>query len=99
MGLLTCVSAVTCPVQMQNQTILASPLSHGLDSGIANSQVNHNDDASQFLGKLSTLVHVFHGCGSDVHVMTLDLTGLCAGFIDGLYAVEVTVTPAHEGLR
>ena len=84
---------------MQDQAVLTSPFRHRLDGSVANGQVDHNDDTSQFFGKLGTLIHVFHGSGSDIHVMPFDLTGLSTGFVDCLYTIEEAVAPAHEGLR
>src|SRR5436853_2273554 len=98
MRLLARVGAMTRPMQVQNQSILASPLRHRLNGGIANRQVDHDNDTSQFLGKLSTLIHVFHRSGSDVHVMALDFTCLSTGFVDCLYTIEEAIAPAHEGL-
>src|SRR5439155_3470632 len=99
MRLLPRVCSMTGTVQVQDQAVLAGPFSHGLDGGVADGQVDHDDDTTQLLGKLGTLVHVFHGGGSDIHVMALDLTGLSAGLVDCLYTIEEAVTPAHEGLR
>ena len=99
MRLLAGVCGMTCSVQVQNQTVLAGPFRHGLDRCVANGQVDHNDDTSQFLGELGALVHVFHGCGSDVQVMAFDFTSFSTRFVDGLHTIEEAVAPAHEGLR
>ncbi len=99
MRLLAGVCGMTCPVQVQDQAILTSPFGHGLDRCVANGQVDHDDDTSQFLGELGTLVHVFHGCGSDVQVMAFDLTGFSTRFVYGLHTIEEAIAPAHEGLR
>jgi len=51
------------------------------------------------LRKLGPLVHILHCSSRDVHVMPLTSSGLSAGLVNGLYTIEETVTPAHEGLR
>src|SRR5258706_5702643 len=99
MRLLASICAMACPVQVQNQTVLACPFSHRLDRSIANGQIDHDDDTSQLLRKLGSLVHIFHRCSRNVHVMSLDFPGLSTGLVDGLYTIEETVTPAHERLR
>ena len=84
---------------MQNHVILACPFGHRLDRGIADHQVNHDDDGAKRLGKFSALVHVFHGTGGDVQVMALDFTRRGGSLVDRFHTVKETVTPVHEGLR
>jgi hypothetical protein len=54
---------------------LRAHLAHRLDGGVADHQVDHDDHAAQFLGKLGALVHVLHRAGGDIEVVALDLAG------------------------
>src|SRR3569833_1326086 len=86
-------------VQMQDHVIPARPVRHGLNGGVADDQVDHDNDRAQLLGKLGSLVHVLHGAGGDVQIVTLDFTGGGLGTVDRFHAVEKAVAPVHERLR
>jgi len=84
---------------MQHHVVPAGPLRHGLDRGVADDQIDHDNDRAELLGKLGTLVHVFHRAGRDVEIMTLDLTGGGLRAVHRFHAVEKAVAPVHERLR
>ena len=83
---------------MQNHVVLARPFGHRLDRGVADHQVNHDDDGAERLGEFRALIHVFHGARGDVQVMALDFTRRGGSLVDGFHAVQETVAPVHEGL-
>ena len=86
-------------MQMQDHVIATAPFRHRLDRGIADHQVDHDDDGAERLRELGALVHVFHRAGSDVEVGALDLARCGLRLVDGFHAVEESVAPVHEGLR
>ena len=61
-------------------------------------EVDHDDDAAEFLGELGPLVHLLHRGGGHVEVVALDFAGLLGGPVHGLHDEQVSVPPAHEGL-
>ena len=93
------IGAVTCAVHVQDHVVVAAPFADRLDRGPTDDQVDHDDDTAQLFCELGAGVHLFHGGGSDVQVMALDLAGFGAGLVDGLHAVEEAITPVHKGLR
>ena len=93
------VGRVAGAVQVQDHVVLARPLGHRLDRGVADDEVDHDDDRAELLGELGALVHVLHRAGGDVEVVALDLAGRGRGAVDGFHAVEEAVAPVHEGLR
>ena len=74
-GLLPRVGAVAGAVQVQDHVVAARPLRHRLDRGVADDEVDHDDDRAELLGELGALVHVLHRAGGDVEVGALDLAG------------------------
>src|SRR5664279_2518954 len=98
MRLLSCVSAVTSPVQVQDDAVLASPLGHRLNCRVADRQVDHHDHATQLASKVGSFVHLLHGSGGDVQVVPLDLASHSHGAVHRFHAEQVAVAPAHEGL-
>ena len=98
MILLPGVGAVPGPVQVQDHAVAPGPLGHRLDGRVADGQVDHDDDAAEFLGELGALVHVLHRRRGHVQVVALDLAGLRLGPVDRLDAVQEPVAPAHERL-
>ena len=83
---------------MKDKAVFACPLGHRLNSGVADGEVDHDDDAAEFFGEFCSFVHVFHCCSSDVHVVAFDLAGFGTGTVDSFHTVEEAITPAHEGL-
>jgi hypothetical protein len=73
MVLLAGIGAVTGPVQVQNHVVLAAPVAHALDGGVADHQIDHDDDRAQFLGELGAPVHFLHRAGRHVQVAAFDL--------------------------
>ena len=96
--LLARIGGITGAMQVQNHVVLARPLRHRLDRGVADDQVDHDDGRAERARELGSFVHVFHGAGGDVEVVTLHFTGRGRSAIDRLHAVEKAVPPAHEGL-
>ena len=76
MGLLPRVGGVPGPVQVQDHPVRARPVGHRLHRGIADGEVDHDDDAAELFGELGALVHILHGGRGHVQVMALDLAGL-----------------------
>ena len=99
MRLLPGVGAVAGAVQVQDHVVAPRPFRHRLDRGVADHQVDHDDDAAERLGELRPLVHVLHGPGGDVQIGALDLAGQRLGPVHRLHAVQEPVAPVHEGLR
>ena len=98
MGLLPGVGGVAGPVQVQEHAVGAGPVRHRMQRGIADGEVDHDDDAAEFFREFGALVHVLHGGRGDVQVMALDLAGLLGGAIHRLHDEQVPVAPAHERL-
>ena len=97
--LLPRVSPVAGAVEVEDHAVAPGPLRHRLHRRVTDGQVHHDDDAADLLGELGPLVHVLHGRGGHVHVVTLDLTARGARAADALDRVQVTIAPAHERLR
>ena len=93
------IGRVPCPMQMQDHIVAARPFRHRLDRGVADHQIDHDDDRAEFLGEFGALVHVFHGPGGDVEIGTLDLAGRGLRLVDRLHAIEEALAPVHERLR
>ena len=98
-GLLAGVGAVAGAVEVQDHPVRARPLRHRLDRGVADGEVDHDDDRAELLRELGALVHLLHRPGGHVHVAALDLAGRGLGARDGLHHVAEAVAPAHERLR
>ena len=98
-GLLARVGAVAGAVEVQDHPVRAGPLGHRLDRGVADREVDHDDDRAELLRELGALVHLLHRPGGHVHVAALDLAGRGLGARDGLHHVGEAVAPAHERLR
>ena len=77
--LLPGVGAVPGAVQVQDDAVPAGPPRHRVHRGVPDRQVDHDDDAAEFLGEVGPLVHVLHGRGGDVEVVALDLAGPLLG--------------------
>ena len=71
MVLLPRVGGMAGAMQVQDHVVLARPLGHRLDRGVADHQVDHDDDRAQLLGKFGALVHVLHRAGGDVEIVPL----------------------------
>ncbi len=99
MRLLARVRAVSGPVEVEQHAVFARPLGHGLNRGVADGEVDHDDDRTDLFGELGAFVHLFHVARGHVHVVALDLAGLGLRALDGFHAVEKAVAPAHERLR
>ena len=99
MILLTRVGRVTGAVQMQDHVVSARPFGDGLDRGVTDDQVDHDDHAAQLLGELGALVHVLHRGGGDVEVMAFHFAAGRRGAAYRLHAEEEAVAPVHERLR
>ena len=97
--LLPRVGAVAGAVHVQDHVVAAAPLGQDLDRRPADDQVDHDDDAAEFLGELGALVHVLHGGAGHVQVAALDLAGGRGGLVDAFHHVEEAVAPVHERLR
>ena len=95
-----CRVYVPCPARCRCRMTPLSPgpPGHGLQRGVPDGQVGHDDDAAEFLRELGPLVHVLHGRGGHVQVVALDLAGLLRGPVDRLHREQVAVAPAHERL-
>ena len=93
------VGRMSGPMQMQDHVVAARPFRHRLDRGVADHEINHDDDRAEFLGELGALVHVFHGPGGDVEIGALDLAGRRLRLVDRFHAVEKPLAPMHERLR
>ena len=79
--------------------MLARPVRHALDGGVADDEVDHDDDRPELMGELGPLVHLLHRAGGDVEVVALHLAGVGLGAVHRLHREEETVAPVHEGLR
>ena len=99
MVLLARIGRVAGAVQVQDHVVPARPLRHRLDRGVADDEVDHDDDRAERLGELGALVHVLHRAGGDVEVVALHLAGRGRRAVHRLHAVEEAVAPMHEGLR
>ena len=99
MVFLTCVGAVTCAVHVHDHVILAAPFGHRLDGGVANDQIDHDNDAAQIAGKLSTFIHGFHRASCNVEVRAFDLAGNSLCFVHCVHHIQEAITPVHKGLR
>ncbi len=99
MVLLPGIGAVARAVQVQDHVVLAGPVRHALDRGVADHQVDHDDHAAQALREVGAGVHLLHRAGGHVEVVALDLAGRGARLVDRVHAVEEAVAPVHEGLR
>ena len=86
-------------MQMQDHVVAARPFRHRLDRGVADHEIDHDDDRAELLGEFGALVHVLHGAGGDVEIGALDLAGRRLRLVDGLHAIQEAVAPMHEGLR
>ena len=84
---------------MQDHVVLARPFRHRLDRGVADHQIDHDDDRAELLGEFGALVHVLHGAGGDVEIGALDLAGGGLRLVDRLHAVQEALAPMHERLR
>ena len=58
--LLPRVGDVAGAVQVQDHVVLARPFRHRLDRGVADDEVDHDDDGAELLGEFGALVHVLH---------------------------------------
>ena len=97
--LLPRIGAVARAVKVQDHVVVTRPFRDGLDGGIADHKVDHDDDAAKLLSEVGALVHLFHGSGGDVQVRALHLTRLGLRLVHGFHAVEEALAPMHEGLR
>ena len=70
--LLPGVGGVAGPVEVEDHPVLPGPLRHRRHGGESDGEVLHDDDGADLLGELGPLVHVLHGGGGHVHVVTLD---------------------------
>ena len=93
------VSAVAGAVHVQHHVVLTAPERHRLDGGIADHQIDHDDDRTEVLGELGAAVHFFHGAGSHVQVMALHFAGGGSGALHRFHDEQVAVAPVHERLR
>src|SRR5208283_1119025 len=86
-------------VEMQDHAVLARPFRHRLDRGIADYQIDHDDDGAKLTGKFRALVHIFHRSPGDVEIGSLDLPRRGLRLVYRLHAIEKTLAPMHERLR
>ena len=93
------IGRVPGPMQMQDHVVAARPFRHRLDRGVADHEIDHDDDRAELLGEFGALVHVLHGAGGDVEIGALDLAGRRLRLVDRLHAVEEALAPVHERLR
>jgi len=63
MILLPRIRAVPGAMQMQDHVVLAAPVRQRLDSGVADDQIDHDDDRPEFLGERRAPVHLLHVAG------------------------------------
>ncbi len=99
MGLLPGVGAVAGAVEVQDDAVGTRPLGHRLHRGVADGEVDHDDDRADLLGELGPFVHLLHRPRGDVHVVALDLSRCRRAALDALDRIAVAIAPAHEGLR
>ena len=92
------IGRVARAVQVQNHVVLAGPLGHRLDRGVADHEVDHDDDAAEALGELGALVHVLHRSSGNIEIMAFDLAGRGTRAINRFHAVKIAVAPVHERL-
>ena len=99
MILLARVRAVPGAMQVQDHVVVAAPVRQRLDAGVADDEIDHDDDRAQFLGERCAPVHFLHVAGRDVEITALDLAGRGGGFVDRIHDVQETIAPVHERLR
>ena len=96
--LLARVGPVARAMQVQDQPVPSRPLGHRLDRRVSDGEIDHADDAADFLRELGALVHLLHRRGRDVHVMALDLPRLGHGPAHAFHAEQEPIPPPHERL-
>merc|ERR1712100_812881 len=90
---------VHCAVDVQEHAVLAAPLRQtGVGCEAPGDEVVHDDWHSEFFGELSALIHLLGSVGSHVEVVTLALTSLLLGQLDGFRNEFEAVLPTLEGL-
>ena len=85
-------------VQVQDHVVPPRPFGHRLNRGVADDEVDHDDDGAELAGEFGALVHVLHRRGRDVEIGPLHLARRRLRLVHRLHAIEEPVAPVHEGL-
>jgi hypothetical protein len=90
---------VHCPVNVQQHTVVATPVSQRRVSGKTTGQeVMHDDGHVELFRILGPLQHFFAGGSGHVQVVTFNLTSFCLGLVDGICYEQKAIAPALERL-
>ena len=86
-------------VNVQQHAVRTTPLRQtGVGGKATGDEVVHDDRLIEFLSELSALIHLFGSVGGHVEVVTLALTGLLFGQLDGFRNEFEAVLPTLERL-
>jgi hypothetical protein len=97
--LLTVDYRVHRPVDVQQHTVVTTPVRQGGVGGETSGQeVMHDDGHFEFFSVLGPLDHFFAGGSGHVQVVTLNFAGFCLSLVDGIGHKQEAIAPPLEGL-